>query len=445
MSNVDQALDALSLRDQPEDEIVVDAEIVDEGALVIVEEPPVRPRVDHNTVLYPGQAVPTTADPSTQYTERDLYVSEETRQILEETDPTDSGPMRAFKEWCAEQGRVAVPCTTATFTEYGRHLMNRELKVSTIKNYMSRIKTAMPAGKKPDNSLYLRLLANCRKKNKRAVRTRQAFPLTLPYVVPMMEKAEADGRPIGIRDAAMFAFGYRFLGRSIEDADVMIEDLTVLDDRVVVWLAEDKTHKNEAQTIPLKDRPDIQLVRRLRRWLEYLASVGITTGPVFRHLLKNGMPATEETRARTATTRGVHLRGHVVNEGVKHWFAKAGLVSDGRPVTSHGLRAGATDLAEAGATDQELEEAGRWAKGSSIPRRVYVRPAEAGKKDPFDKVPSTTRRPPMGLPRGGQGRQDRSHENSRHRRYLVPGQVHCGGSTGERVVCDHLQPGAVRP
>jgi integrase len=138
----------------------------------------------------------------------------------------------------------------------------------------------------------------------------------------------------------------------------------------------------------LRDRADIQLVPRLRRWLGYLAEQGITTGPVFRHLLKNGMPATEETRAKTATTRGVHLRGHVVNERVRHWFGKAGLVSNGRPVTSHGLRAGgATDLAENGATDQELEEAGRWAKGSSIPRKVYVLPAQAGRKDPFDKVP----------------------------------------------------------
>lgn len=98
----------------------------------------------------------------------------------------------------------------------------------------------------------------------------------------------------------------------------------------------------------------------MRRWLGYLAEQGITTGPLFRHLLKTGMPASEETRAKTATKRGVHLRGHVVNERVQFWFAKAGLVSDGRPVTSHGLRAGgATDLAENGATDQELEEADR--------------------------------------------------------------------------------------
>lgn len=91
---------------------------------------------------------------------------------------------------------------------------------------------------------------------------------------------------------------------------------------------------------------------------------------------------------KTATKRGLHLRGHTINERVQYWFAKVGLVSDGRPVTSHGLRAGgATDLAESGATDQELEEAGRWAKGSAIPRTVYVRPAQAAKKNPFDKVP----------------------------------------------------------
>ncbi|MFD4974843.1 hypothetical protein [Streptomyces sp. NPDC058424] len=45
---------------------------------------------------------------------------------------------------------------------------------------------------------------------------------------------------------------------------------------------------------------------------------------------------------------------------MQFWFAKAGLVSDGRAVTSYDLRAGgATDLAGKGATNQELEEAGR--------------------------------------------------------------------------------------
>ncbi|MGI5255642.1 tyrosine-type recombinase/integrase [Actinacidiphila glaucinigra] len=369
-------------------EDILDGELVEVELLPAAPPPAGRPLVDQHTVLRPGQAIATDADRGPSYTERDLYVSEETAAALQESSAAESPPrktaMRLFEAWCAKHGRVAIPCTTATYTEYGQHLMSRSLKVSTIRNYMSLIRTSMPAGKQPDNSLYLQLLAAYRRKNKRASRKKEAFPLTLPYLVPMMLKAEEDGRAIGIRDAAMFAFGYRFLGRSIEDVSLDIEDIKILDDRIVVWLVADKTHKSEEQTITLHDRPHLNLVPRMRRWLAHLAAQGVTTGPLFRQLLKNGKVAPRTL----ATKREEYLRGHVVNERVKHWFAAAGLVTDGRSVTSHGLRAGgATDLAEAEATDQELEEAGRWAKGSPIPRRDYVRPAKDAKQDPFSKIP----------------------------------------------------------
>jgi hypothetical protein len=381
----------------PEDEEIIDAELVDDGELVRAG-PTVRPLVDMHTVLMPGEKIPTSDDPGVTYTKRDLDLSPETRDLLGESDPTETGPMKAFRTWCEKQGRVALPCTTATFTEYSRHLMARKLKVTTIQNYMSLIRTAMPAGKKPDNSLYLRLLATYRKGNKRAMRRKEAFPLTLSYLVPMMEKAEADDRPIGWRDAALFAFGYRFLGRSREDVDADLEDLTILDDRIVVWLAEDKTHKGEEQTIVLHDREDLRLVFRMRRWVGYLESQGITTGPVFREVLRSGNVASLETRKKrlktrtergdVAATRGAYLRPQTVNERVKFWFNAAGLKSDGRPVSSQGLRAGgATDLGTNGATDEELEEAGRWKKGSRIPRERYVRPAKDAARDPFKKVP----------------------------------------------------------
>ncbi|MFE1206299.1 tyrosine-type recombinase/integrase [Streptomyces sp. NPDC058762] len=374
----------MSLREEDE---IVDAEIVDDdGVLALVDEAVPQPLVDHNTVLFPGEDLPTAAD-GPRYSERDLYVSDETAAILQDTDPTDSGPMKAFKKWCVQQGRVPVPCTTATYTEYSRHLMARGLKVSTIKNYMSLIKTAMPPGKKPDNSLFLRLLDDYRKRNRRAQRVRQAFPITLSYLVPMMEKAEADDRPLGWRDSAMFAFGYRFLGRSVEDANLEIEDVRFFDGGLMVWLPEDKTH-DEEQNLVLLDRPDLQLVPRLTRWLGYLRAQGIESGPVFRHVLKNGKVATEETRRKTATSRGLHLRGQTVNDRVKHWFNAAGLVTDGRHVSSQGIRAGAaTELAKWGATDEELERAGRWRPGSKVPRTTYVRPAKAERHDPFARVP----------------------------------------------------------
>ncbi|WP_331763604.1 tyrosine-type recombinase/integrase (plasmid) [Streptomyces hirsutus] len=380
----------MTLHDQNDE--IVDAELVEDGELVRAA-PAARPLVDAHTVLMPGEEIPTSDDPRTTYTERDLYVSKETEQALKEAEregsPQRRTAMRLFEAWCAEQGRVAKPCTTATYTEYGRHLMAKGLKVTTIRHYMSLVRTSMPTGKKPDNSLYLTLLAQYRKKNKRALRRKEAFPITLPYLVPMMEKAEADGRPIGWRDSAMFAFGYRFLGRSIEDVDLDLEDVTILDDRVLVWLAEDKTHKGEEQTIPLHDRPDLNLVFRLRRWVGYLAEQGITSGPLFREVLRSGKVATSATRARKgAIKRGDYLRPQTVNERVKLWFATAGLQSDGRPVSSHGLRAGgATDLGISGATDEELWEAGRWKKGSPIPRERYVRPVRDAHRDLFQKVP----------------------------------------------------------
>lgn len=118
----------------------------------------------------------------------------------------------------------------------------------------------------------------------------------------MMEKAEADDRPIGWRDSAMFAFGYRFLGRSIEDVDLDLEDLTILGDMLVVWLAEDKTHKDEEQTIYLHDREDLRLVVRMRRWVGFLTEQGITTGPLFREVLRSGKVASAETRWKRGAT-----------------------------------------------------------------------------------------------------------------------------------------------
>ncbi|MFJ3620463.1 tyrosine-type recombinase/integrase [Streptomyces iakyrus] len=375
------------------EEETVDAELVEDAELGRTV-PAARPLVDAHTVLMPGEEIPTSEDPRTTYTERDLYVSEETAQAIKEAEEEGSlqrrTAMRLFEAWCSEQGRVAMPCTTATYTEYGRHLMAKGLKVTTIRHYMSLVRTSMPAGKKPDNSLFLLVLAQYRKKNKRALRRKEAFPITLPYLVPMMEKAEADDRPIGWRDSAMLAFGYRFLGRSIEDVDLDLEDLTILDDMLVVWLAEDKSHKGEEQTIYLHDREDLRLVFRMRRWVGYLAEQGIINGPVFREVLRSGKVASSETRLkRGATKRGDNLRPQTVNERVKLWFSAAGLKTDGRPVSSHSLRAGgATDLGTNGATDEELEEAGRWKKGSRIPRERYVRPAKDVSKDHFKRVPT---------------------------------------------------------
>src|ERR1044071_3617133 len=107
-----------------EQEAVVDAELVDDDHLPAVIGPAsaARPVVDRHTILSPGQAAPTEADQPT-YTERDLHVSQRTAERLENqsqpknTSSNYKAQRGIFERWCTEQGRVARPCTTATYVE----------------------------------------------------------------------------------------------------------------------------------------------------------------------------------------------------------------------------------------------------------------------------------------------------------------------------------------
>jgi hypothetical protein len=277
---------------------VIDAELVEEDGLPAVVEP-VRPRylLTKHTMLAPGEALPVEGQ-GPQYTERDFRMSERSAERgrtskAHNTRVNRESVMRNFEAWCEATGRLAVPCTTNTFTEYAVFLMDRALpdgrhhKASTIRTYMSHIRMSQPAGDRPDNAPYLERLAGYRGENPRANRTRQAFPLTLSFVLAMIDKCD-ESTPIGRRDAAMLAFGYRFLARRTEPADILIEDVGLSEGLVTIYVPKDKTHQDEDQNIYLRDRADLQLVKRLRAWLDDLARLGVTAGPLFRHLTKSG-------------------------------------------------------------------------------------------------------------------------------------------------------------
>lgn len=109
---------------------VVDAELVNDDHLpaIVAPAPNARPTVDRHTIPYPGQSLPTQAHQPT-YTKRDLYVCERTRERLENqsapknTSANYRSQPNQFAAWCTEQGRVARPCTTATYVEYVAHLI----------------------------------------------------------------------------------------------------------------------------------------------------------------------------------------------------------------------------------------------------------------------------------------------------------------------------------
>lgn len=369
---------------------MVDAELVpDDGErLPAVPRPAAagRPLVDRHTVLAPGE-LPALAGDGPTYTEADFYISQDTADRAKRAKAANTRRNRdyavaRFEAWCVEQGRVARPCTTATYTEYGAHLIRQGLKASSISAYMSHVRMWQPVGQRPDATLFREQLGTYRREEPRKNRRKQSPPIRLPDLMAML--GTCDRTSVGLRDAALLACGYGALARRIELADLLIEDLTVHDSHVLVQIVVDKTHQDgEVPPTRIRDRADLQPVRRLREWLEMLARLGVTSGPVFRALTVAG---TLQSRA-AAAERGDHLTGDAINAIVKRRARAAGIPGADK-ITAHGLRAGpTTDLAKAGVRGKRLARAGRWSDDSRMPESVYVRLAEDEEDDPLSEIP----------------------------------------------------------
>jgi hypothetical protein len=378
---------------EPEDE-VWEAELVEESpdwSGSTLPAPARHPRylVDRHTVLAPGE-LPPTAEDEPVYTEADFRITALTAELrarsgADNTRINRDAAVRRFETWCADQSRVARPCTDATFLEYAGHLMRRRprLKADTIAVYLGHIWRWQPPGRRPERAEADDMLTTYRREHPRTARKQQAPPLQLPDVLAMLEAMDED-TATGKRDAALLVTMYLMLGRRSEPAALDIEYVDVLDHQVVLDLHADKTHQDGQGLDPirLRDRPDLRPVARMRAWLRWLRSQGITAGPLFRQL-STGDKLTARARSTGPEAR---LSGAAIGERVKALAAAAGIR---RPaaITSQGVRAGAaTDLAAAGVTGKRLARAGRWREDSTIPERVYVRPLHDQAEDPFRDV-----------------------------------------------------------
>lgn len=143
---------------------VVDAELVADALPAVLADPAAvlagvfaRPVVTQHTVLRPGE-IPTTERPA--YTAADFYVSEETARAIDEqarpenTDRNYRSQRGMFERWWAEMGRVAVPCTTATYIEYIAALTARgKYSPNTLKAHKSAVRSMQPEDAKPGTAV----------------------------------------------------------------------------------------------------------------------------------------------------------------------------------------------------------------------------------------------------------------------------------------------------
>ncbi|MFD7003944.1 site-specific integrase [Streptomyces mirabilis] len=376
---------------------IVDAELVDDedrALPVLAERPPAfRPVVDRHTMLRPGQAVPTEADAPT-YSEADFRISQETADQLDDAPPANTSRTYGsaegqFRDWCARQGRVAVPCTTATFVEYVAHLIREDKSPSTIQVAMSAIRSVHPDDKQPGRREARQLVQKHSRERARRKTTRKAPPIrsaALSAMVATCTAVDPPEQPKALRDAALLTVGWGMLSRRSELANLLIEQLTVEDDGVTVHVAFSKTDQaaaGEDTFIPADpDDPAVCPVVCARAWLEELRRQGITSGPLFRQITRGG-----NVRPRSGP-RGDFLSPDAIGDVVKARAELAGL-PDPSNVTAHGLRRGpAQEISEAGG---DPTAQGRWKPGSNTVQKHYVEPARDKASNPLHAVRAKAR------------------------------------------------------
>ncbi|MFF2571178.1 integrase [Streptomyces sp. NPDC058084] len=366
---------------------VVEGELVDDDALQPVTAAPAKPLVDQHTILYPGQALPTAED-GPRYTRRDFEVSAETARRIEEesapenTDRNYRSQRRVFAEWCEGMGRVARPCTTATYVEYCAHLIAREMAPNTISTYLSAVRTWMPDDKKPGTTVARAMWREYKKDWSRRNRVKKAPPITAEMARAMVDTCDLR-HPIGLRDRFVLLVGRKALNRRIELADLVVEDLIVEDGGVAEWVATSKTDqeaKGEETWVPAEPGdPRYDPVQATRDWINCLHRLGVRSGAVLRALTVAG---TLQSRV-TATKRGDHVTGDAVNDWIRG-RAYAAELPNWQDITAHGMRrGGAQEIAEAGG---DPTKQGRWKAGSATVKREYLDRAQSRAENPWHIV-----------------------------------------------------------
>ncbi|MCY3927466.1 MAG: tyrosine-type recombinase/integrase [Acidobacteria bacterium] len=180
-----------------------------------------------------------------------------------------------------------------------------------------------------------------RLKRKHAARGRgQVEGLKREAAVAAARLAAAEGNTLGLRDAALLLLGSDGLLRISELAAVQVEDLGPGEKGSgVLALPRSKTDQEGEGANLYVCRETMEAVAA---WLRIS---GITEGPLFRSVLRNGVG---ESRLSTSAVRSTIQRR-----------ARAAGVT-GR-VSGHSLRVGsAQSLVAAGASTAELMQAGRW-------------------------------------------------------------------------------------
>ncbi|MEU0670380.1 site-specific integrase [Streptomyces lavendulocolor] len=282
---------------------------------------------------------------------------------------------RAFTEWCAQNGRTALPATQQTLADYVSHLADLDKSPATIEQAISAIRMAhRVAGHKglphTDAALFI-LRVHRRDRAASGRRPRKAPPITLGPLRAMVEATDPS-TPRGLRDRLILVLGFAIMARRSELSALHTDDISFTEDGLVIRIRMSKADQDATGAevhVPPGVHPDTDPVRLTRAWLDLLDDQGIPAGPLLRRIDRQGRI-------------GDGLKAASINDIVRALAVKAGL-PNAENYTAHGLRAGGpTEAAKAGQPVAFIAEHGRWSK-TSPQIMEYIRPVDKWQDNPM--------------------------------------------------------------
>lgn len=265
---------------------------------------------------------------------------------------------RAFKAWCDLSGLDSLPARPETVALYLSHRAQEGMKASSLAVAQSAIRY-IHAGKgfpSPTDSQGVKDTVAGIRRTIGTAQTQKA-PATVEAVAAMVSGLGGNMR--SSRDKALLLLGMAGAFRRSELVSLDVADLTFTENGLDVLLRRSKTdQESKGALIAIPTGRNVKPVQAVRDWLDMS---GITSGPLFRGVLKNG--AVTDKR----------LSGRSVSNLVKEYATRAGL--DASTMSGHSLRAGfITSAADRNADINRIMDQSRHTDPRTV--RKYIRHAD---------------------------------------------------------------------
>ncbi|WP_371785536.1 site-specific integrase [Streptosporangium subroseum] len=332
-------------------------------------------------VAHTVPAVVSPAATTVAHTDADFFLSDAAREAVSAGMPASTmraytKDWNAFSDWCASTGRLNLPATPETVTEYVTHLTTaisartgKPLGPASIDRALASIRTLHGFANQtaPDTKAARRVLAGYKAKlattHSAQARTRKAEP-AVPDALRSMLATLDRSTLAGMRNAALLLLGYATAARISELVALNLDDVRETEDGLLVNVYRSKVKTFTETAVPYGSNPATCPVRAVRALLVAMTAAERTTGPLFIRIDRHGKVAAPMTRKGVAIG---DVSGRMTPKSAADVVTKvadaAGLEGSW---TGHSLRRGfATAARRAGASLERIGRHGGWKDGST--------------------------------------------------------------------------------